>query len=194
MCRPGGDGERADIIHAAAFARRDEIGHGVAGLLVGSRLLLPQRMKRGEQVARFIGVDFDVFLHAVRRERIRLRRALPAIFRARFGREVFGRRRIIPSLWGRHFPARKSSDRSRAVPRREKTASSRCTERFPRAARDCRRARPETTGAAACRRTNRKRASCSRLRKRQKRLRLARQMLFPRSLLFPAIFLHEIIF
>ncbi len=37
-----GDGERAEIIQAAALPRRDEIGHGVIGFLIGSGLLLPQ--------------------------------------------------------------------------------------------------------------------------------------------------------
>ena len=64
-----GHSEGAEIIHPPGFAGGDEIRHGVAGLLIGSGLLLPQSVEGGEQMARFIGVDFDVFLNAVGREK-----------------------------------------------------------------------------------------------------------------------------
>src|ERR1700681_1562483 len=89
---------------------------------------------------------------------MQLRRALGALFRARFDRAASARHRIAPSLWGRLLLARRFSDKFRAIPMRGKMASSQCKERSRREARDCILAFLGMTAAVACRQTNRKRA------------------------------------
>ena len=63
-----GDRERAQIIQLAAFTRCNKIAHRVVWFLIAFHLLLPQGVKRREQMARFIRVDFDIFLDAVGRK------------------------------------------------------------------------------------------------------------------------------
>ena len=188
-----GDREHAEIIHAAALPRRDEIRHGVAGFLVGSRQLLPQRVERREQMARFVRVDFDVVLHAVRGEKSdhgarfeqffahdaseQLLPVVEQLFRFRADAFLLENFRINPAqLPG--MEKRRPVDVGNDFFERHRIVHARSEERRPR-----RLVRgPIVNGLFV-----------PRLRERQERLRLPRGMFFPRALLFLAVFFREMI-
>ena len=71
----GGDGERAEIIFAAAFDRRDEIGERVEDVLALALPLLPQRVEAASLFrAGLVGVEDDVVAARWRPARSRRRR------------------------------------------------------------------------------------------------------------------------